>query len=218
MFVPSLISDGPKKALFNSVRHDVTRKSASVFVLAERFCRPLIVKISFDHTHWPTTLIIVVGYYYMHANFVVDYSDCSLEGTCVTGECQISFEPPGFECLCHSGNYGPRCELYNPCVLTPCQNGATCHNFTNSTYECQCPQGFEGENCVVPVGPPCLHEEPCLNNGTCSKWDEASEFWLKWLTKLLFSFQGWVWLPPRLPRRPVREFQSLLERPVSQRG
>lgn len=33
-----------------------------------------------------------------------------------------------------------------------------------------------------------------------------------------FFFQGWVWLPPRLPRRPVREFQSLLERPVSQRG
>jgi Notch-like protein len=102
--------------------------------------------------------------------------DCSLEGTCVTGECQISFEAPGFECLCHSGNYGPRCELYNPCVLTPCQNGATCRNFTDSTYECQCPEGFDGENCVVPIGPPCLHEEPCLNNGTCAKYERFGQF------------------------------------------
>lgn len=101
---------------------------------------------------------------------LICYVDCLLEGTCVTGECQILFEPPGFECLCHSGNYGRHCELYDPCVLTPCQNGATCRNFVNGTYECQCLEGFEGENCIVPVGPACLHEEPCLNNGTCSKW------------------------------------------------
>ncbi|KAI9556627.1 hypothetical protein GHT06_016417 [Daphnia sinensis] len=102
-------------------------------------------------------------------HFTTQTNHCLLEGTCVTGECQILFEPPGFECLCHSGNYGRHCELYDPCVLTPCQNGATCRNFVNGTYECQCLEGFEGENCIVPVGPACLHEEPCLNNGTCSK-------------------------------------------------
>lgn len=95
-------------------------------------------------------------------------TECLVEGTCVTGECQISFEPPGFECMCHSGNYGRRCELYNPCVLSPCQNGATCRNHSNSTYDCLCPEGYDGGDCTVQVGPACLHQEPCLNKGTCS--------------------------------------------------
>lgn len=96
--------------------------------------------------------------------------ECLLNGTCETGECQISFEPPGYECFCHSGNYGRRCEMYNPCVLSPCQNGATCRNYSNNTFDCSCPEGFDGIHCSIPVGPACLHQEPCLNNGTCSTY------------------------------------------------
>ena len=96
------------------------------------------------------------------------WTDCLVNGTCVTGECQVSLDQPfGFECMCHSGHYGPRCEHYNPCVLSPCLNGATCVNQTDGTFHCNCAEGFEGHLCSSIPGCPL----PCLNNGSCSLYN-----------------------------------------------
>uniref|UniRef100_A0A3B4Y0C6 EGF-like domain-containing protein n=1 Tax=Seriola lalandi dorsalis TaxID=1841481 RepID=A0A3B4Y0C6_SERLL len=39
----------------------------------------------------------------------------------------------------------------SPCLSYPCQNGGTCKEASNSTYTCQCAEGFEGANCEVEV-------------------------------------------------------------------
>ncbi|KAL9967399.1 hypothetical protein ACROYT_G025616 [Oculina patagonica] len=35
----------------------------------------------------------------------------------------------------------------NPCTNQPCKNGGTCTVTADDTYSCQCPDGFEGDNC-----------------------------------------------------------------------
>ncbi|XP_078359091.1 retinoschisin-like [Oculina patagonica] len=54
----------------------------------------------------------------------------------------------------HHGNCCMRVEMYgfpvgivNPCTNNPCKNGATCKVTGDDTYSCQCPDGFEGDNC-----------------------------------------------------------------------
>uniref|UniRef100_A0A3B4WUC8 EGF-like domain-containing protein n=1 Tax=Seriola lalandi dorsalis TaxID=1841481 RepID=A0A3B4WUC8_SERLL len=43
------------------------------------------------------------------------------------------------------------CVAASPCLSYPCQNGGTCKEASNSTYTCQCAEGFEGTNCEVEV-------------------------------------------------------------------
>ncbi|XP_023282950.1 neurogenic locus protein delta-like [Seriola lalandi dorsalis] len=43
------------------------------------------------------------------------------------------------------------CVAASPCLSYPCQNGGTCKEASNSTYTCQCAEGFEGANCEVEV-------------------------------------------------------------------
>ncbi|XP_078377926.1 uncharacterized protein LOC144661094 isoform X1 [Oculina patagonica] len=41
----------------------------------------------------------------------------------------------------------------NPCTNNPCKNGATCKVTGDDTYSCQCPDGFNGQNCETKI--PC---------------------------------------------------------------
>ncbi|XP_077980062.1 uncharacterized protein LOC144435340 [Glandiceps talaboti] len=55
------------------------------------------------------------------------------------------------------------------CITNPCQNGATCSPFTESSgYTCTCPENYAGSNCetYVPVVEAC-DANPCLNGATC---------------------------------------------------
>lgn len=52
----------------------------------------------------------------------------------------------------------------NECEETPCQNGATCHDYIGK-YICECVSGFEGISCEVDINE-CI-SLPCLNNGSC---------------------------------------------------
>uniref|UniRef100_A0A3Q3A9V5 Coagulation factor VIIi n=1 Tax=Kryptolebias marmoratus TaxID=37003 RepID=A0A3Q3A9V5_KRYMA len=58
----------------------------------------------------------------------------------------------------------------DPCLENPCQNNGTCHYFGTS-YECQCPEGFEGRYCqtVFEESLGCLYQ-----NGLCEHFCHGS--------------------------------------------
>jgi hypothetical protein len=78
-------------------------------------------------------------------------------------------ESKGFEQQCPKGLlYHPesrRCErklgpLESPCVSQPCLNGGQCVQTDISSYQCQCPAGFDGKNCELD-GRVCQTQQPC---------------------------------------------------------
>lgn len=53
-----------------------------------------------------------------------------------------------------------------PCqTKTPCQNGATCANSGTGSYQCTCPQGYNGMTCDQEINE-CL-SNPCQLGSTC---------------------------------------------------
>jgi len=58
-----------------------------------------------------------------------------------------------------------RCErklgpLDSPCALQPCLNGGQCGQIDASSYQCQCPPGFDGKNCELDARV-CQTQQPC---------------------------------------------------------
>uniref|UniRef100_A0A3P9LWD9 Slit homolog 3 (Drosophila) n=1 Tax=Oryzias latipes TaxID=8090 RepID=A0A3P9LWD9_ORYLA len=52
-----------------------------------------------------------------------------------------------------------------PCLADPCQNNGTCVSDAAGSYRCNCPFGFKGQDCEIPINA-CV-SFPCLNGGTC---------------------------------------------------
>jgi hypothetical protein len=50
--------------------------------------------------------------------------------------------------------------LENPCVSQPCLNGGQCVQTEVSSYQCQCPAGFDGKNCELDAHV-CQTQQPC---------------------------------------------------------
>lgn len=44
------------------------------------------------------------------------------------------------------GGFCLLCSDQDPCLVNPCHNNGTCVNMETS-YECRCPDGFEGRYC-----------------------------------------------------------------------
>jgi hypothetical protein len=75
----------------------------------------------------------------------------------------------GYEQQCPKGLYfhpeSRRCErklgtLENPCATQPCLNGGQCTATDVSSYQCQCPPGFDGKTCELDARV-CQTQQPC---------------------------------------------------------
>jgi len=78
-------------------------------------------------------------------------------------------ESKGYEQSCPKGllynQETRRCErklgpLESPCVSQPCLNGGQCVQTDLSSYQCQCPAGFDGKNCELDARV-CHSQNPC---------------------------------------------------------
>jgi len=50
--------------------------------------------------------------------------------------------------------------LESPCISQPCLNGGQCVQTDVSSYQCQCPSGFDGKNCELDARV-CQTQQPC---------------------------------------------------------
>ncbi|XP_070562740.1 uncharacterized protein [Ptychodera flava] len=93
-----------------------------------------------------------------------DANPCENGGTCVV----VNGQPT---CICASGFIGDTCDTgpidLTPCFSNPCLNGGTCNNVGDTTYQCNCMSGWQGDNCETAVEVGVCDSSPCLNGGTC---------------------------------------------------
>ena len=62
-----------------------------------------------------------------------------------------------FSCKCgQHGFCGPRCDIADPCLESPCSNGGECIENCGDVpdYRCNCTIGFAGKNCTEVVSVP----------------------------------------------------------------
>ncbi|XP_072315847.1 zonadhesin, like [Eucyclogobius newberryi] len=84
-------------------------------------------------------------YYPLNDRFVTE--DCSQSCECTTtgAVCLPKACPEGHICTIY--DLRRDCYREGPCLSSPCLNGGTCTEGHNSSYSCQCPDGFVGTNC-----------------------------------------------------------------------
>nr|CAD7408780.1 unnamed protein product [Timema poppensis] len=84
------------------------------------------------------------------------------------GRCDET-EVGDYTCTCDSEHTGVHCETElgsRLCENNPCQNNGTCLvSLMGDRYECECVQGFSGNDCEININE-CL-SNPCQHGGTC---------------------------------------------------
>ena len=98
-------------------------------------------------------------------NLCTTVNPCLNNGSCTP--C-TSGDLPSVMCSCIGPYTGDHCEIFDPCILSPCQNEGVCV-FNLSIphgYSCECSMGYSGLNCEVSI-PTCELLFPCQNGGTC---------------------------------------------------
>ncbi|XP_071813585.1 uncharacterized protein [Apostichopus japonicus] len=100
-------------------------------------------------------------------NCAEDLDECS-SSPCVNGICLN--EGNMFRCICPVVFTGTLCEslIEDSCSSDPCRNGGNCVVGDDSSYECQCVNGWTGTNCAEDLdecsSSPCVNGF-CLNEG-----------------------------------------------------
>ncbi|XP_022105274.1 neurogenic locus notch homolog protein 1-like [Acanthaster planci] len=97
-------------------------------------------------------------------------SSCSSRPCLHDGHCVV-INSTTYTCECPLGWTGDNCELEDTessseCDPNPCQNDATCYNFT-TYYECVCKEGWIGADCDVEDIPNPCEVNHCQNGGVC---------------------------------------------------
>ncbi|XP_033634228.1 fibropellin-1-like [Asterias rubens] len=106
----------------------------------------------------------------VHCNREHLVSSCSSRPCLNDGHCVV-VNSTTYSCECPLGWTGENCQTeqetsHSMCDPDPCQNNATCYNFT--TYlECDCKEGWTGENCDVEDIPDPCRVNHCINGGAC---------------------------------------------------
>ncbi|XP_029382830.1 zonadhesin, like [Echeneis naucrates] len=84
-------------------------------------------------------------YYPLKETFVTEDCSQTCECTSTGAVCYPKICPNDYICTIY--DFKRDCFKASPCLSYPCQNGGTCNEESNSTYICQCAEGFKGTNC-----------------------------------------------------------------------
>ncbi|XP_053199886.1 zonadhesin, like [Scomber japonicus] len=112
---------------------------AAGFVMSEGICVP--------YTQCGCTFLD--RYYPLKEKFVTEDCSQSCECTSTGSVCQPKTCQPNDVCTIY--DFKRDCFRASPCLSSPCQNGGTCKESSNTTYTCQCADGFQGTNCEVEI-------------------------------------------------------------------
>uniref|UniRef100_A0A665TXS7 Coagulation factor VII-like n=1 Tax=Echeneis naucrates TaxID=173247 RepID=A0A665TXS7_ECHNA len=105
-----------------------------------------------------------------NSGFLEELKQGNLERECVEEICDYEEAREVFEDEGKTRQFWLTYNRRDPCLVNPCQNNGTCV-YMRTTYECQCPEGFEGKYCqtVFEDSLKCLYQ-----NGQCEHFCDGS--------------------------------------------